>query len=142
MVNLCRHFDLSNTVSFSYSNLNFETLFEITLNVKLNGFIKVIEKLEKKIKIQESIGLVLNETDGNKCLDDNIIMSPLMYFKNGNLSVIYAGCILNNLDSFFDALCYLFGIYFCFDLTYPNIFKQLMGLFHQVLFSSFKNADV
>ncbi len=48
LVNLWRHFDISNTVSFSNSDLNFETLFEITLKVELNGFIKVMEKLEKK----------------------------------------------------------------------------------------------
>jgi hypothetical protein len=101
-----------------------------------------MEKLEKKIKIQDSKALVLIETDGNKCLDENKIMSPRMYFKNGNLSVIYAGSILNNFDSFIDALCYLFGLYFCFDLIYPNCFKQSLGLFHQFFFPQFKNADV
>ena len=61
MVNLWRHFDISNTVSFTNSDLNFETLFEITLKVELNGFIKVMEKLEKKIKIQDNKALVLIE---------------------------------------------------------------------------------
>jgi hypothetical protein len=142
MVNLWRHFDISNTVSFSDSYLNFETLLEITFKVELNGFIKAMEKLEKKIKIQDSKALGLIETDGNKCLDENKKMSPRTYFKNGNLSVIYAGSILNNFDSFIDALCYLFGLYFCFDLIYPNCFKQSLGLVHQFYFPQFKNADV
>ena len=102
----------------------------------------MIEKLEKKIKIKESVGLILNETDGSQCLDDKKILSPRMYLKNGNLSVIYGGQILNHFESFIDAFSYLFGIYFCLDLVYPDIFKQELGLFHQFLFSSFKNVDV
>ena len=41
-------FSIYLVVSNIIDYLNFETLFEITLKVELNGFIKVMEKLEKK----------------------------------------------------------------------------------------------
>ena len=74
MVNLWRHFDISNTVSFSDSYLNFETLLEITFKVELNGFIKAMEKLEKKIKIQDSKALGLIETDATVLIFSTIFM--------------------------------------------------------------------
>ena len=42
-------------------------------------------------------------------------------------------------DSFVDALVYLFAIHFCFDLEYPDVFKQVLGFFHHFLFKEFKN---
>ena len=59
------------------------------------------------------------------------------------------GCIIKRViyqsrifDAFIDALVYLFGIYFCFDLTYSDCYKQALGLFHQLLFQELKYADV
>jgi hypothetical protein len=74
MVNLWRHFDISITVNFSDSYLNFETLLEITFKVELNGFIKAMEKLEKKIKIQDSKALGLIETDATVLIFSTIFM--------------------------------------------------------------------
>jgi hypothetical protein len=67
-------------------------------------------------------------------------MSPRLYFSSGRLCVIYQTKTLMEFDSFIDAVVYLFSIYFCFDLEYPDAFKQILGLFHQFLFIDFKNV--
>ena len=75
-------------------------------------------------------------------LKKNEILSPRFYYKNGSLYVIYKSIIFNQFDSFVDGFVYLYGFYFCFDLVYPQCYKQVLGLFHSFLFSNLKNAEI
>jgi hypothetical protein len=106
----------------------------------MNGHINCFKQLEKKIKYKHSQNLVLSESSGNEELGKNNVMSPRLYFSSGRLCVIYQTKTLMEFDSFIDAVVYLFSIYFCFDLEYPDAFKQILGLFHQFLFIEFKNV--
>ena len=82
------------------------------------------------------------DSNGNEELGRNDVMSPRLYFSNGRLCVIYQIKTLIEFDSFVDALVYLFAIHFCFDLEYPDVFKQVLGLFHHFLLQEFNNIDL
>jgi hypothetical protein len=75
-------------------------------------------------------------------LNQNSIQAPRLYYKDGHLYAIHTSEILNKFDCFIDGFVYLFGIYFAFDLKYPECFKQLLGLFHEFLFLEFPNVEV
>ncbi len=70
------------------------------------------------------------------------ITAPRLYFKNCHLYVIFTSEVLCQFTSFDEALIYLYGLYFCFDLKYPDCFKQCLGLFHEILFPNFRNVEV
>jgi hypothetical protein len=110
--------------------------------VQLNGHIKVIESMEKKLKIKNLETLILIEKNNSESLESNTVTAPRLYFKNGYLYVVFTSEILCQFTSFDEALVYLYGLYFCFDVKYPECFKQMLGLFHETLFPNFRNMEV
>ena len=53
------------------------------------------------------------------------------------MSIVYQRTILSNIyDSpkFEDVMCILFSFYFIFDLQYPDVFAQILSIFHLLLF--------
>ena len=71
---------------------------------------------------------------------DNLVLVPRLYYKNGHLFVIYEIQILQEFESFIDAMIYLYGFYFEFDFKYPDCYKQVMGFFHEFLYKNFQNV--
>ena len=108
----------------------------------MNGHVSCFKQLEKKLKCKNSQNLVLMESNWNEELGRNDVSFPRLYYTNGRLCVIYQIKTLMEFDSFIDSLVYLFAIHFCFDLEYPDAYKQVLGLFHQFLFKEFKNIDL
>ena len=103
--------------------------------------VKCFQILEKKMKIKNSSNLVLVESQ-EEHLSDNMVIAPRLYYKSGHLYVIHEIKILQEFDSIIDAMVYLYGLYFVFDLKYPECFKQVLGIFHEFLFKSFQNVNV
>jgi hypothetical protein len=99
----------------------------------MNGHVSCFKQLEKKIKFKNSQHLVLMESNGNEDLGRNDVMSPRLYYSNGRLCVKYQIKTLMEFESFADALAFLFAIHFCFDLEYPDVFKQVLDLFHHFI---------
>ena len=53
------------------------------------------------------------------------------------MSIVYQRTILSNIyDSpkFEDVMCILFSFYFICYLQYPDVFPQILGIFHLLLF--------
>jgi hypothetical protein len=50
--------------------------------------------------------------------------------------------MLQEFESFIDAMIYLYGLYFVFDLKYPDCYKQVLGFFHEFLYKHFQNVVV
>jgi hypothetical protein len=78
----------------------------------------------------------------DEMLSENHVQAPRLYTKNGFLYVVITNEILCEFDSFIEGFFYLSGLYFVYDLKYPDCFRQLMGIFHEFMFSNFKNVDV
>lgn len=102
---------------------------------------KCIEQIENKLKVKKENKLILIEKKDDEELAENQILAPRFYTKNGRLYIILRSDILAEFDAFNDALYYLFGLYFAFDLHYPQCFLNLLGLFHEFLFQKFRNID-
>ena len=99
------------------------------------------KKNSKFKKIKNSSNLVLVESQ-EEHLSDNMVIAPRLYYKSGHLYVIHEIKILQEFDSFIDAMVYLYGLYFVFDLKYPECFKQVLGIFHEFLFKNCQNVNV
>ena len=101
---------------------------------------RCFQHLEKKIKTKNSQNLILLDNDSGEELTQNSILSPRMYSKDGKFYCIFKESKLNEFSSFIDGFIYLYGVYFSFDLIYPDCYKKVLGLFHQFLFPEFKNV--
>ena len=89
---------------------------------------RCFQHLEKKIKTKNSQNLILLDNDSGEELTQNSILSPRMYSKDGKFYCIFKESKLNEFSSFIDGFIYLYGVYFSFDLIYPDCYKKVLGL--------------
>jgi hypothetical protein len=99
----------------------------------------ILTLFSKYNKFKEAI---ISIADSENKLVDNHVCAPRLYLNKGYLYVVVSNEIISEFDSFIDAFYYLFGLYFVYDLKYPECFSQIMGFFHEFIFQGFVNADV
>ena len=110
------------------------SFYQITSKDKVNGFVSIIKKLESDVKAkkkQESIIYI------GKRLDANNIAAPRIHFNNNKLAIVFQEVHLCDIEEciFEHSVALLFAYYFIFDLKYPEVFTQILGFFHEILFS-------
>ena len=114
---------------------NLWAYYSTSSNDVTSGSIDIVKRLEKEIKVKHKKAETIFYT--GKDLDLNLISAPRIFIQSKKMSIVYKSTILFNIyDSpkFEDVMCILFSFYFIFDLQYPDVFAQILSIFHLLLF--------
>ena len=108
--------------------------YSISSKDMLNGSIDVIKRLEKDIKVKNiKMESIIYDA---KRLDSNQIAAPRIFFQSKKFSIVYENIILftDQFANFESVLTALFSFYFIYDLKYPEVFSQVLGLLNSKIF--------
>lgn len=115
----------------------------------------VIRYIEKEISFKRGKGLksrsilVCSETDDEDSEYKNVEKSPprlFLFVKNNELEhacITADGCTIpcESGDDFNDALILLLATYYTFDLSYPRIYSQILGILQQYVLNDPYNLE-
>ena len=109
--------------------------YGINSNNVILGSIEVIKRLEKdtKVKNKKTESLFFS----GKNLDLNQVAAPRIFVQQNNFSVVYETTVLSKIENdlnFESIMMNLYSYYFIYDLKYPEVFSQVLNLFHSILF--------
>ena len=107
---------------------------EIEAKDELSGYAKIVTIVEKDIRKKNVKQESLIYTGKN--LKDNHISAPRLHLISENISIVFKDVVLYEIKNktFENAISMLFSFYFIFDMKYPIVFSQILGLLHKILF--------